>query len=463
MSEKRSIATRTTHVVLIGSLASGFLAALFAAVSLDVLIARHADRRLLAAVDTLGIELDEEREGKDKDSLDEILDDENEEIATSGIRLAVFEGKERLAGDDHPFVVEPGSCSTATSLKPIRACAKSYRRWTLVAAQVDEQATWRKYLSVAVALSLFMGVVSSYVLSRRLGAWAVEPLTRLSRELSQVDLGAGSRTKLESRSHLLEVHAVQQAVETLLGRVASLLDTSRRFSRDAAHELLTPLAATSAELQLLQERLAEKASAENENADHPDLGPSLARLHRLSELVESLLVLAADPGIIQSSFEPVSLDECITEVLDALTPNERERVVWERTGEGLIRGEPALLRAVLQNGIANALKFAEGTVQVTLTDTHKTIIVRVKDDGPGIPPEMQERVLDPFVRATDTKVPGHGIGLALVLHVMKAHSGSVGFDPSPRGTCLRLTFPRWENGDNTPRLVIGGSSAYTRE
>lgn len=442
MSDKKSIAKRTTHVVLIGSLASGLLAALLAAVALDVLIARHADRRLLAAVDTLAIELDEGRDGKDKDSLDEVLDDENEEIATSGIRLAVFEGEDRLAGEKQPFVVGSGTCRTATSLKPIRSCAKSYGRFTLVAAQVDDQATWRKYLAVAVLLSLFLGVVSSYILSRRLGAWAVEPLTRLSRELSLVDLSSSSGTGLGSRSHLLEVNAVQQAVETLLGRVASLLDTSRRFSRDAAHELLTPLAATSAELQLLQER--------SSDANGPDLGPSIARLHRLSALVESLLVLAADPGIIRSSFEPVSLDECITEVLDALAASERERVLWERTKEGLIRGEPVLLRSVLQNGLSNALKFAEGTVQVTLTDTHEYITVRIEDDGPGIPPEMQGRVLYPFVRAADTNVPGHGIGLALVLHVMKAHGGSVGFDPTPRGTCLRLTFPRWTSRDGDP-------------
>lgn len=109
-----------------------------------------------------------------------------------------------------------------------------------------------------------------------------------------------------------------------------------------------------------------------------------------------------------------------------------------------------LLRSVLQNGLSNALKFAEGTVQVTLTDTHEYITVRIEDDGPGIPPEMQGRVLYPFVRAADTNVPGHGIGLALVLHVMKAHGGSVGFDPTPRGTCLRLTFPRWTSRDGDP-------------
>jgi signal transduction histidine kinase len=161
--------------------------------------------------------------------------------------------------------------------------------------------------------------------------------------------------------------------------------------------------------------------------------------------VESLLVLATDPGIIQSSFEPVSLDECISEVVEDLSPSVSERVAWERQTEGLIRGEPVLLRAALQNGISNALKFSEGRVQVTLTDTRSDIIVRIEDDGPGIPPEMQERVLDPFVRATNTKVPGHGIGLALVVHVVKAHGGSVGFEPAPRGTCLRLSFPRWQN------------------
>jgi two-component system OmpR family sensor kinase len=443
MSEKQSIATRTTYVVLIGSLTSGLFAALLAAVALDVLIARHADRRLRAAVDTLAIELNEERVGQDKLSLDELLDHENEEISTSGIRLAVFEGEMRLAGEHEPFVVAPETCRTQTSLSPVLSCAKSYERWTLVAAQIDDQATWRKYLAVAVVLSLFVGVVSSYFFSRRLGAWAVEPLTRLSRELSQVDLEArtGRIKRREKESHLLEVYAVEQAVDTLLVRVASLLDASRRFSRDAAHELLTPLAATSAELQLFKERRAEGGQAA-----YPDLAPSIARLHRLSELVESLLVLATDPGVIQSSFEPVSLDECITDVVEDLPREKRERIVWERQAEGLIQGEPVLLRAALQNGIENALKFSDGSVHMTLTEENSTIIVRVADEGSGIPSDMQDRVLDAFVRGTERKVPGHGIGLALVVHVMNAHRGSVGFDHPPRGTCLRLTFPRWTSG-----------------
>lgn len=440
MSDKKSIARRTTHVVLVGSLASGFLAALLAAIALDVLIARHGDRRLLAAVDTLAIELDEEREGTDKASLDEILDDENEEIATSGIRLAVFEGQERLAGDLQPFVVEPGTCKTAPSLQPSRSCSKAYGRFTLVAAQIDDQATWRKYLVVAVLLSLFVGVVSSYILSRRLGAWAVEPLTRLSRELSLVDLSASSGRELETGSNLLEVHAVQQAVQTLLERITFLLDTSKRFSRDAAHELLTPLAATSAELQLLQEQHAQRG-----DLSFPDLGPSIARLHGLSVLVENLLVLAADPGLIQESFEPVSLDECVSEVVENLAPSEANRIAWDPRAEGLVQGDPVLLRAALQNGMSNALKFSEGPVRVTLAEFSDEIVVRVEDDGPGIPLEMQERVLDPFFRAEDTKVSGHGIGLALVLHVMNAHGGSVGFEPTSRGTCLRLAFPRWKN------------------
>lgn len=451
MSEKQSIATRTTYVVLVGSLASGLVAALLAAIALDVLIARHADRRLLAAVDTLAIELNEEQAVVDKLSLEDLLNQENEEIATSGIRLAVFEGEVRLSGEHQPFVVAPDTCRTQSSFSPVRACAKSYQRWTLVAAQIDDQATWRKYLAVAVVLSLFVGVVSSYFLSRRLGAWAVEPLTRLSRELTQVDLEArtGRIERREAKSHLLEVHAVEQAVDTLLGRVASLLDASRRFSRDAAHELLTPLAATSAELQLLKER-----SGQGTDAPYPELAPSIARLHRLSVLVESLLVLATDPGVIQSSFEPVSLDECITEVIEDLPSEKRARLAWERQAEGLIRGEPVLLRAVVKNGIENALKFAEGSVQVTLTEEDSTIVVRVIDDGPGIPPEMQERVLDAFVRAALGKVPGHGIGLALVLHVMNAHGGSVGFDQVPRGTSLRLTFPRWKEGE-PPRAFRG--------
>src|SRR5690606_18948148 len=108
-----------------------------------------------------------------------------------------------------------------------------------------------------------------------------------------------------------------------------------------------------------------------------------------------------DPGLIQESFEPVSLDECVSEVVENLAPSEANRIAWDPRAEGLVQGDPVLLRAALQNGMSNALKFSEGPVRVTLAEFSDEIVVRVEDDGPGIPLEMQERVLDPFFRAED--------------------------------------------------------------
>ena len=97
------------------------------------------------------------------------------------------------------------------------------------------------------------------------------------------------------------------------------------------------------------------------------------------------------------------------------------------------------------NGLDNALKYSEGApVEVRVEAAGDVATITIDDAGPGVARDDRERVFEPFQRATgerDSRIRGHGIGLALVAHVMSVHGGTAGFEERERGARLLLELP----------------------
>ena len=112
-------------------------------------------------------------------------------------------------------------------------------------------------------------------------------------------------------------------------------------------------------------------------------------------------------------------------------------------GDGLVMGDVAVLRSALSNAIENALKYSRGEVRVSVAEDGEAVVVRVDDDGPGLGAEGRERAFEPFYRSPRQRAnPGHGVGLALIAHVVRAHRGQVRFLDDEPGAKLELRFPR---------------------
>lgn len=440
----RSMASRVAVVVLASAALGGLAASIVAILAVDRLIAGQADQRLMAATVTLAGELDEDRYETNRESVADIVDDENEEIRTSGIRLAVFERTRLAAGDTWTFAPVANDCETRlVSGKRVRACASAYESLLLVAAQPIDSTTlyWLYVLAAAGAIGLggTVGAVSSIGLSR----WAVGPLRALSQTLRSSRPEALGSLELEPRGDYEEVEAIRAALRDLSARVQALLDHASRFAANAAHELRSPLTVLRTELELM----AEDGAA----PDRAVLDRACERVARLSELLDRLLVLALPSEPLHDGFEAVALADIVEQVAAELPEARRERVAPELASEGLVRGDAALLRSLVVNAVDNALKFApKGSIRVRVADGVAAepsgeghVLLEVTDEGPGVPPALRTRVFEPFYRVAGGDISGHGLGLALIGHIARAHGGTARFEPRDRGACLAVVLPAW--------------------
>jgi signal transduction histidine kinase len=101
------------------------------------------------------------------------------------------------------------------------------------------------------------------------------------------------------------------------------------------------------------------------------------------------------------------------------------------------------LEQVLVNLIENAIRHGGGGPVHVSADADRdgaTVTLRVRDDGPGFPPELAARVFQPYVRG-DSAVPGAGLGLTICRGLVEAHGGDIVVEPTARGACVRVTIP----------------------
>jgi len=438
------IASRVTLVVISSAALGAFAAAAVAIATVDQLLSDQADFRLRGATVELAGELDEDEEGDVRESLNETLDDENSEIAASGIQLGVFDGTALVAGRAQSPAPKPGTCETRGVVGArVRACAQSHRSWVLVASQPSDEARLRWWYLLAASGALVLGAATGSLLSVKLTRWAVAPLQTLALSLRRSQPQGGNLAELGPPSHCEEVEAVREAVQSLMDQIQVLLDQARRFAADAAHELRTPLTTVRAELELLAEELS---GPEREALDR-----ACARAARLSELVDRLLVLALPEDTLFESFETVSLSDVVSDVVADLEAEESTRVRFETSTEGLVRGDAELLRSLVTNALRNALKFgAPDPVTVRVEDRVESsgmnkgyVVLEVLDGGPGIDAELRARVFDAFYRAQAAAAGGYGLGLSLVGHIARVHGGRAEFDESPKGARLCVWLPAW--------------------
>lgn len=230
-----------------------------------------------------------------------------------------------------------------------------------------------------------------------------------------------------------EMVPVIDQLNRLFARIAQSLERERRFTADAAHELRTPVAAIKAQAQVA--RLAGSA-APREHA----LEQVVAAADRAGRLVEQLLQLARLEGGAPPAFADCSLRPLAREVLAELAPPALARHVALELDDGpevVVRGVAELLGALLRNLVDNGMRHGATRVRVRVERGANGAIVSVADDGPGIPAEDREQVLERFHRRPGAGEGGSGLGLSIAQRIAEIHGGRLVLSDGDAGRGLR--------------------------
>lgn len=418
-----SLARRVALAAALTAAVAGLSVAVVSTLLADRIHRQRQDTRMREAAQMLANEL---LEGADPAATAE---DERRELLHTGIRVAIDREGERAFGDEGLPSPAAGSCAET---RTTRACA--VRAGPLVAIAGHDVSPWndqREAIGWASAIAVIVTTLLGALAALRVARWVLSPLARLQRAVELLDRTRPADVRLGPDEGVEEVDALRRALRVVLTQLTSSLMRSRRFARDAAHELRTPLATMLGELELLAEKTP------HESAD--DVRRALRVAQRLGALVERLLVLARSDEPPERS-EEVALLGLAEDLREELPPDLRPRVVLAGK-EVSVRGDVALLSAMIANALDNALKYSTGPVRLEVAPSDAGASVVVSDEGPGIAAADRERVFEAFHRGGEAhaaNVKGHGIGLALVRHVAAIHGGEARFVDTPQGARLEV-------------------------
>lgn len=218
-------------------------------------------------------------------------------------------------------------------------------------------------------------------------------------------------------------------------------EAQSRFTSDASHELRTPLAAMKAELEV---SLRAKKISEDESREL--LESNLEEVNKLIALSEVLLKLARlDYDKLERS--PIHLND-IVDSTTRLFPDSKKRFQITKHKAGAIAiGNEAALQEVLTILVDNAIKYSnpDSAIEIRTFDRRMTAGFFVKNTGPDIPAEKQQKIFERFYRAdtsrTNSTQNGYGLGLAIAKRIVSVHGGDIRLISKDGSTSFRCSFP----------------------
>ncbi|MBL8335196.1 MAG: HAMP domain-containing protein [Rhodoferax sp.] len=261
---------------------------------------------------------------------------------------------------------------------------------------------------------------------------------RLTKRLEAVQLGVrqwgdGNLALRLPEDGTDEVASLARGFNVAAQRVQELLQSHKSLLANASHELRSPLARIRMGLELMGSQPG------------PEFRNEIARnIQELDQLIDEILLASrldaseADLGTVEEvDLLGMAAEECARVDADLDVPQEQHSLA--------VPGVSKLLRRVMRNLLENARRHAAGAIRLSLRTEAGTAVLRVCDQGPGVPPEFREKIFQPFFRlpgATE-RDGGVGLGLALVKSIVERHGGRVRCEDHPGGgACFVVTLPR---------------------
>ena len=229
------------------------------------------------------------------------------------------------------------------------------------------------------------------------------------------------------------------AFNSMADRTESLLQSQRELLQAVSHELRTPLA----RIQFATEMIRGSKSDQDREQRLESVDKATEELDRL--VGELLAYVRLDSGSIDRSAEAININELIDEQCDtfgSMTPKVAFTKQYDSEAHPVFADPKSISRAI-GNLLANASRYAVSEIRISTHYRDKSTLIVVEDDGPGIPEQDRQKILNPFVTLDDSNPGGAGLGLALVQRIVNQLDGTIEVSQSDLGGAkFEIRIPR---------------------
>jgi signal transduction histidine kinase len=186
----------------------------------------------------------------------------------------------------------------------------------------------------------------------------------------------------------------------------------------------------------------------NEQAHGSQLDRASGTLQRVNQLVDGLLVFARAGGP-PAEGAVANVKDVLTGAVEEMRAGAAERdiaIECSAADASIVACSPGVLTSLVSNLVGNAIKYmgdaTERRVRIRAYDVGSRMRLDVEDTGPGVPPELRDRLFQTYARSAGTAQPGLGLGLATVRRLAEAHGGAAGMEPLRVGSRFWVELPR---------------------
>jgi two-component system sensor histidine kinase ChvG len=364
-----------------------------------------------------------------------------QDVAGAWPELAAAKGKQDTAHE----------IRNAPDLTPVFTSATSLADGSQLLLTVNDRnftRTVRKERS-SLFIALAIAVLASALLSFFLARTIVRPLRRIALAAHRVRLGRAREVRvprLPSRHD--EIGSLARAVSDMSQSLRHRIDNIEAFAADVTHELKNPLASLRSAVDSLDRVEDTKIRKQLLDVVRQDV----VRLDRLINDVGE--AARTDAELARARFEPVDLGPLIESIVSSWetrreTGNVRIAFARPRKESTIVMGEPGRLARAIDNIIDNAISFSPAGALVVIAASHvdDNILIRVDDEGPGVPAEQREAIFNRFhsIRPHSENFGRHsGLGLAIARAIVEGHDGEIDVadrDDAPSGARFTIILP----------------------
>ncbi|KAA6215388.1 sensor histidine kinase [Streptomyces albofaciens JCM 4342] len=295
-----------------------------------------------------------------------------------------------------------------------------------LAAEREAVGSVRTAMLIGLPCLLLVVAGVTWLVTRR----ALRPVEGIRREMAAITASTDLSRRVPEPGSRDEIDRLARTTNETLGALQESVERQRRFVADASHELRSPIASLRTQLEV--------GIAHPELLDAPGAVEDAVRLQNLA--ADLLLLARLDAGE-RPADARIDLAALVREEVSQRVGDRIAVEVGELAGVE-VAGSRGQLGRVLGNLLDNAQRHARESVRATVAREGEWAVLRVEDDGPGVPPEERERIFERFVRLDDARSRddgGAGLGLAIARDVAERHGGTLAVRT---GSVFELRLPR---------------------